>query len=232
MPSCSWHAESEWGVPWPSRSCTAGRSRASMRRESRSKFTLPVVCPRSTSSACLTPRCARRAIACARHCRTRSSSFRRARSRSTWRRRTCRKESGRFDLPIALGILAATGQIPVASRSRNTNSPASLRLTGELRPVRGALAMTRSARVATATRSCFLPHRRAEAALVRGATVYPARVAARGLRAPHGCARRCWRWRRSRAVIAAGELRSRRRARTGARRSERSKSPRPARIPC
>jgi magnesium chelatase family protein len=75
------------------------------------------------------------------------------------------KESGRFDLPIALGILAATGQIP-GDR---------LALTGELRPIRGALAMTYSAH--QSQRAFVLPEpNAAEAALVRDAAVYPART--------------------------------------------------------
>ena len=50
------------------------------------------------------------------------------------------KESGRFDLPIALGILAASGQIP--SDALNCHEFAGeLSLSGDLRPVRGALAM-------------------------------------------------------------------------------------------
>lgn len=50
------------------------------------------------------------------------------------------KESGRFDLPIALGILAASGQIP-AARLHEFEFAGELGLNGELRPVRGALAM-------------------------------------------------------------------------------------------
>jgi len=50
------------------------------------------------------------------------------------------KESGRFDLPIALGILAASGQIPAASLASHEFA-GELSLSGELRPVRGALAM-------------------------------------------------------------------------------------------
>src|ERR1700704_1422359 len=50
------------------------------------------------------------------------------------------KESGRFDLPIALGILAATGQIP-ADRFAEYEFAGELALTGELRPIRGTLAM-------------------------------------------------------------------------------------------
>ena len=55
------------------------------------------------------------------------------------------KESGRFDLPIALGILAASGQIPSAALDRHEFA-GELALTGELRAVRGALAMVLSAR--------------------------------------------------------------------------------------
>lgn len=50
------------------------------------------------------------------------------------------KESGRFDLAIALGILAASGQIPAEPLERYEFA-AELSLSGELRPVRGALAM-------------------------------------------------------------------------------------------
>ena len=50
------------------------------------------------------------------------------------------KESGRFDLPIALGILAASGQIP-GNRLKEYEFAGELALTGELRPIRGALAM-------------------------------------------------------------------------------------------
>src|SRR5205085_2685314 len=49
------------------------------------------------------------------------------------------KESGRFDLPIALGILAATGQLP-AEALAGFEFAGELALGGELRPVRGALA--------------------------------------------------------------------------------------------
>ena len=48
------------------------------------------------------------------------------------------KEGGRFDLPIAIGILAASGQIPVES-STHHEFIGELALTGHLRPVRGLL---------------------------------------------------------------------------------------------
>ncbi len=50
------------------------------------------------------------------------------------------KESGRFDLPIALGILAASGQIPIESLAHREFA-GELSLTGALRPMRGAFAM-------------------------------------------------------------------------------------------
>ena len=82
------------------------------------------------------------------------------------------KESGRFDLPIALGILAASGQIPLDHLGKYEYA-GELALTGELRPIRGALAMTYHA--ANCGRDFVLPEANAaEAALVQDATVYPA----------------------------------------------------------
>lgn len=54
------------------------------------------------------------------------------------------KESGRFDLPIALGILAASGQIP-AQRLQDHEFAGELSLSGALQPVRGAFAMVLAA---------------------------------------------------------------------------------------
>src|SRR5438874_11948100 len=48
------------------------------------------------------------------------------------------KEGGRFDLPIALGILIASEQIPT-SELDGYEFLGELALTGKLRPVRGAL---------------------------------------------------------------------------------------------
>src|SRR6202171_2596100 len=83
------------------------------------------------------------------------------------------KESGRFDLPIALGILAATGQLPAAPLA-GYEFAGELALTGDLRPIRGALAMTLKAH--RDGRAFVLPESSAlEAALVRDAVVHPAR---------------------------------------------------------
>ena len=82
------------------------------------------------------------------------------------------KESGRFDLPIALAILAASGQIP-ADRIDRHEYAGELALTGELRPIRGALAMTLACR--NSGRVLVLPEVSAhEAALVEGADILAA----------------------------------------------------------
>ncbi len=49
------------------------------------------------------------------------------------------KEGGRFDLPIALGILLASGQLRLAEPERPREFYGELGLTGELKPVRGLL---------------------------------------------------------------------------------------------
>ena len=83
------------------------------------------------------------------------------------------KESGRFDLPIALGILAATGQLPAAALA-GYEFAGELALTGDLRPIRGALAMTLKAH--RDGRAFVLPEASAaEAALVKDAVVHPAK---------------------------------------------------------
>ncbi len=86
------------------------------------------------------------------------------------------KESGRYDLPIALGILAASGQIPV-DKLNQYEIAGELALTGELRPIRGALAMTYHMvnKAASQQRAFILPTQSAEeASLVKDATIYPA----------------------------------------------------------
>jgi magnesium chelatase family protein len=82
------------------------------------------------------------------------------------------KESGRFDLAIALGILAASEQLPTQALSQYEFA-GELALTGDLRPIRGALAMT--FRAHRDGRAFVLPHANApEAALVGDAVVYAA----------------------------------------------------------
>ena len=85
------------------------------------------------------------------------------------------KDSGRFDLPIALGILAASGQVD-AARLAGWEFAGELSLSGQLRPVRGALAMALAVQRQAATGRLVLPYESArEAALVPGREVYGAR---------------------------------------------------------
>ena len=90
------------------------------------------------------------------------------------------KDSGRFDLPIALGLLAASGVID-ASRLAGHEFAGELSLGGELRPVRGALAMALAQLTqtppdtATATTLVLPPGSAEEAALVPGTRVVRAR---------------------------------------------------------
>jgi magnesium chelatase family protein len=84
------------------------------------------------------------------------------------------KDSGRFDLPIALGILAASGQVD-GSLFAGYEFAGELSLSGELRPVRGALAMSLALHAGGATTWLVLPVASAEeAALVPQAQVYRA----------------------------------------------------------
>jgi magnesium chelatase family protein len=88
------------------------------------------------------------------------------------------KESGRFDLPIALGILAASGQMP-GDGLDEYEFAGELSLSGDLRPIRGALAMTYAMRTSHHSdgrrRIFILPRESAdEAALVSDATIFPA----------------------------------------------------------
>jgi len=77
------------------------------------------------------------------------------------------KDSGRFDLPIALGILAASGQIPAAPFT-GWEFVGELSLTGDLLSVRGAfaLAVTTLSSLEESQRALLLPeYNQAEAEL-------------------------------------------------------------------
>lgn len=79
------------------------------------------------------------------------------------------KEGGRFDLPIALGILAASEQLPKHALE-NKEFLGELALTGQLRPVKGVL----PAAICAAAQSCelFVPFENAqEASLPKRAKV-------------------------------------------------------------
>lgn len=82
------------------------------------------------------------------------------------------KESGRFDLPIALSILAASGQVD-GTELINYEFAGELALSGDLRPIRGALAMVWQA--LKANRTFVLPMASAQvAALVEDAQILEA----------------------------------------------------------
>ncbi len=82
------------------------------------------------------------------------------------------KEGGRFDLPIALGILVASGQLPQESLA-NKECVGELGLTGELRAVPGILPTALAA--VHQQRSLVLPADNAEeAVLIDGLPVCPA----------------------------------------------------------
>ena len=85
------------------------------------------------------------------------------------------KDSGRFDLPIALGILSAQGLLDDVALAQHAFA-GELSLSGELRPVRGALAMGLAMHAAHIRTHLVLPMESAkEAALVPTAEVYGAR---------------------------------------------------------
>ncbi len=82
------------------------------------------------------------------------------------------KEGGRFDLPIAIGILAASEQLPGADL-KQVELVGELALDGGLRPVRGVLPIALAAR--DAGRALLLPRANAdEAALIEGGELFAA----------------------------------------------------------
>lgn len=82
------------------------------------------------------------------------------------------KEAPSFDLPIALGLLTASGQLPT-ERYRDYAAVGELALDGALRPIKGALSMALAARE-EGRRGLLVPVENArEAAVVDGIEIYP-----------------------------------------------------------
>ncbi len=82
------------------------------------------------------------------------------------------KDGGRYDLPIAIGILAASKQIP-DTRLAELEFHGELALSGELRPISGALPVAIGAKKLNHT--LILPHTSAQlAALIKQADVLQA----------------------------------------------------------
>ena len=84
-----------------------------------------------------------------------------------------RKEGASFDLPIALGILGANGDLGNAEDLIETLSVGELSLDGRVRAIKGALPIALRARAAS-IKHLLLPEENAkEAAVVSGVDVYP-----------------------------------------------------------
>lgn len=82
------------------------------------------------------------------------------------------KEGGRFDLPIAIGILAASGQIP-QEKFNQYEFLGELALSGEIRPVKGVLPVAIKCR--EQQRALFLPKENAsEAVIAQGIEAFAA----------------------------------------------------------
>ena len=83
------------------------------------------------------------------------------------------KDGGRFDLPIAIGILVASEQLP-ADILENTEFIGELALSGELRPVNGILPAAMAC--ANAKRALIVPNDNTdEACLSEKTVIYPAK---------------------------------------------------------
>ena len=83
-----------------------------------------------------------------------------------------KKEGTGYDLPMALGILAAAGMLP-GSVLEQTATVGELSLDGSIRPVPGVLSMALAARQEGIRRFLVPAGNGAEAAIVQGIEVYP-----------------------------------------------------------
>ncbi len=86
-----------------------------------------------------------------------------------------RKEGPSFDLPVALALLQATGQVPSDNGARGIAAVGELGLDGGLRPVTGALAVAEGVRRRGFPGLVLPCENAAEAALVPDLGVYPVR---------------------------------------------------------
>jgi magnesium chelatase family protein len=87
-----------------------------------------------------------------------------------------RKEGASFDLPVALGILGANGDLINGEKLQGVMAVGELSLDGRVRPVRGALSIALAARE-QGVKNILVPEENAsEAAVVQGVNVYPVRT--------------------------------------------------------
>jgi magnesium chelatase family protein len=83
-----------------------------------------------------------------------------------------RKEGSAYDLPIAIGLLCATGVIP-ESALQSSVLLGELSLDGSVKPIRGALSIALAAERNGMTRLILPRENAAEAAVIPGVAVYP-----------------------------------------------------------
>ena len=83
-----------------------------------------------------------------------------------------RKEGSSYDLPIAIGLLCATGVIP-ASALQSSVLLGELSLDGRVKAIRGALSIALAAQRAGMTRLILPRENASEAAVIQGVAVYP-----------------------------------------------------------
>ena len=84
-----------------------------------------------------------------------------------------RKEGASFDLPSALGILGANGDLTNGQSIDRTLSVGELSLDGRVRPIRGALSIALAARENSITNLLVPAENAREAAVVQGVNVFP-----------------------------------------------------------
>ena len=86
-----------------------------------------------------------------------------------------KKEGSSYDIAIAVAILAAAEIISPLVDFSNMCFIGELSLSGDLRPVRGALCMAAAAKAAGLTEVFVAPENAKEASVVEGLTIYPAK---------------------------------------------------------
>lgn len=84
-----------------------------------------------------------------------------------------RKEGASFDLPIALGILGANGDLAEENNLNHVLCVGELSLDGRVRPIKGALPIAILAREALIKHVVLPDENATEAAVVSGVNVYP-----------------------------------------------------------
>src|SRR5438046_2415379 len=82
-----------------------------------------------------------------------------------------RKDAGGFDLPIALGLLTATGQL-LPEHLRDFATVGELALDGSVRPIKGALSMAMAAKEHGIAKMLVPAANAREAAVVESVAVY------------------------------------------------------------